>query len=262
MKVLGWNEVAELGKHRRGSGMAGGPGLERWSDGGFWRTRQGGDCRRNRGLEMTRRGRNCWRNRGLETSRRGRNCGRNRGLEQRGEGGTAGGIAGWNAVGTGELRSKIKRVVRILSKHNERKFKKPIRNSFWMFARRDLPVTTLRLRTSQSRMLVLGGLCRAAGWAAAAADWCWLFIVPQPEFSCWGLEQGATGDPTTQEVWLWRKFHFLGWITLLIPFGGCSLKQHSVKIFPPGKRDETRVPSLPTFVCINHRVLGNRPLTL
>ena len=38
-------------------------------------------------------------------------CGvkRSGGSGGRGEGGTAGGIAGWNAVGTGELKSKIKR---------------------------------------------------------------------------------------------------------------------------------------------------------
>ena len=45
---------------------------------------------------------------------------------------------------------------------------------FRMFARLDLTVTTLRLRMSQSRMLVSGGVCRAAGWAAAADDWSWL----------------------------------------------------------------------------------------
>ena len=78
------------GKHRRGSGKAGVRGLAVW------------------GLGL--------------------------GLGLRDEGGTAGGITGWKTRrgrnGTGELKSKIKREDRILTKHNERKFNKQIWHSF------------------------------------------------------------------------------------------------------------------------------------
>ena len=40
------------GKHRRGSGKAGVRGLAVRGEVGFWRTRRGGSCWRNRGLEL------------------------------------------------------------------------------------------------------------------------------------------------------------------------------------------------------------------